>query len=578
MKLAPEPEDETFDAVVIGSGFGGAVMTYMLARRGMRVCLLERGKAYPPGSFPRSPSQMRASLWDPSEGLHGLFNVWSFKGLDAVVASGLGGGSLIYANVLLRKPRDWFGPDWPVSYDDLEPHYAAVEQMLGATPYPHEHSPYRDAPKAAAFRAAAEQLGHTVSHPPLAITFALDGKPPEPGVAIPGGEENLHGRARTTCRLCGECDLGCNYGSKNSLDYTYLSQACRFTAPDGTPYAEIRTGCEVRSFQPVRRSGGGLAYRVAYVEHQAQREGQGKQQLRTIRAAQLILAAGALGSTYLLLRNRAAFPRLSKRLGTGFSGNGNFLAFARKARGDAPGQTPGADSSYGPVITSSLHMTGASAGASGRGYFIQDAGYPQFASWLFALSPKGLLRALGSRRWLGALARLLWRALRRPNDASTSAELAGLLGLFDLSGEVLPLLGIGQDVADGRLRLRGRFIDLDGNWRKREESARYYRDVRGTMERLAAAMGAELSDNLLWQLGRGIIAHPLGGCPMGASPEAGVVDANGQVFNYPGLFVADGAVMPGPVGANPALTIAALASKFAQTVIENYEQGMRNKP
>jgi cholesterol oxidase len=100
--------EEHFDAVVVGSGFGGSVVTYRLAEAGLRVCLLERGKAYPPGSYPRTPKAMQGALWDPSEGGYGMFDLWSFNGLEALVASALGGGSIIYANVLLRKDENWF--------------------------------------------------------------------------------------------------------------------------------------------------------------------------------------------------------------------------------------------------------------------------------------------------------------------------------------------------------------------------------------------------------------------------------------------------------------------------------------
>jgi len=135
-----------YDAIIIGSGFGGSVMAYRLAKEGMRVCLLERGKKYAPGDFARTPHEMSTNFWDPSAGLHGLFNIWSFKGLDAIVASGLGGGSLIYANVLLRKDKDWFvqgdpndpdSEDWPITYQQLERHYAAVEQVLKPQEYPY---------------------------------------------------------------------------------------------------------------------------------------------------------------------------------------------------------------------------------------------------------------------------------------------------------------------------------------------------------------------------------------------------------------------------------------------------------
>src|SRR4051812_35007637 len=135
--------EEHFDAVVVGSGFGGGVSADRLAEAGLRVCVLERGQAYPPGAFPRGAAGLRQNYWDPSRGGYGMFNVWSFTGLEAVVSSGLGGGSLIYANVLLPMDERWFvteGPDggargsspagrhspdgdpWPITRADLEPH------------------------------------------------------------------------------------------------------------------------------------------------------------------------------------------------------------------------------------------------------------------------------------------------------------------------------------------------------------------------------------------------------------------------------------------------------------------------
>src|SRR5678816_2183187 len=99
---------ETFDAVIIGSGFGGSVMAYRLAEAGLRVCPLERGKAYPPNSFPRTPYDLGKNFWDPSSGFYGLFDIWSFKKSGALVSSGLGGGSLIYGNIHIRKDPKWF--------------------------------------------------------------------------------------------------------------------------------------------------------------------------------------------------------------------------------------------------------------------------------------------------------------------------------------------------------------------------------------------------------------------------------------------------------------------------------------
>src|SRR5512139_4025986 len=105
---------EHVDCVIVGSGFGGSVSAYRLADAGLATVVLERGQAFAPGSFPRSPSEMSRAFWDPAEGLHGLFDVWRFKGCDSVVSSGLGGGSLIYANVLLRKDEHWFVHEQPL--------------------------------------------------------------------------------------------------------------------------------------------------------------------------------------------------------------------------------------------------------------------------------------------------------------------------------------------------------------------------------------------------------------------------------------------------------------------------------
>jgi hypothetical protein len=161
---------EHFDAVVVGSGFGGSVTAFRLAEGGLRVCLLERGKAYPPGSFPRTPYDMARNFWDPSEGKHGMFDLWTFKGLEALVSSGLGGGSLIYANVLIRKDAEWFvneeGEDWPVTRADLDPHYDRVEPVLAPQCYPFDVEPVRvhpqdagDAVRVAATRGRLEAPG-----------------------------------------------------------------------------------------------------------------------------------------------------------------------------------------------------------------------------------------------------------------------------------------------------------------------------------------------------------------------------------------------------------------------------------
>jgi cholesterol oxidase len=300
-----------FDAIVVGSGFGGSVMAYRLAEGGLRVCLLERGKAYPPGSFPRSSYRMRENFWDPGEGLYGLYDFWSFHRIHALVASGLGGGSLIYANVLLRKDEESFVKEdlarggyehWPLTRSELDPHYDAAEGMMRPQRYPFDHVPYNDTSKTRAFGEAARRLGLEPFLPNLAVTFANEGQAPIPGEPIREEVGNLHGRTRLTCRLVGECNVGCNYGSKNTLDYNYLSAAKRYGA-------DLRTGCEVEAFEPRERGGG---YTVRYLEHLLSEDPDGRDTtVRTVTADRLILSAGAIGSTYLLLRNRSVSRALA---------------------------------------------------------------------------------------------------------------------------------------------------------------------------------------------------------------------------------------------------------------------------
>jgi len=566
---------EAFDAVIVGSGFGGSVTAYELANAGWSVCVLERGRRYPPGSFARSPHAMRSNFWDPSEGLYGLFDVWSFRHSEALVSSGLGGGSLIYANVLLRKPEEWFVEvdgdarkrPWVVTRAQLEPHYDAVERVLGATVYPIDRSPYDQTAKSHALRRAAERLasgGEQVAWQAVKLAVAFAGDPqaePRPAEPIRETLPNLHGRPRRTCRLCGECDIGCNDGSKNSLDFNYLTMAQH----EG---AEIRDLCEVKTIRP--RAGGG--FDVEYVRHapEAVADGAGPQARGTsvtIQAAHVVLSAGALGSTYLLLRNREHLPALSPTLGSRYSTNGDLLSFAMRCldRSVRPPRAALMDPSRGPVITGAIRMDI----DEHRGFYLEDAGYPDFVNWL--------VEAADAPGWISRGVSFAWRRLRAMlNDAPRTeidSEIAHLIGLAALSSSSTPLLGMGRDRATGTMSLRpgrggrGPFLQVD--WSRRD-SADYFDALAAFSRRVAEAMGGSFRENPLSRhLRRIITVHPLGGCPMGSRWDEGVVDPDGAVFNYPGLHVADGSVMPGSIGANPSLTIAALSRKFALAMLEH---------
>jgi cholesterol oxidase len=538
---------ERAGTVVVGSGFGGSVCAYRLAKDGEPVVVLERGKPYPPGSFPRTPGDLRTNFWDPDERRFGLFDFRTFGGFDALVSSGLGGGSLIYANVLLRKDERWFvhedGEPWPVSRAELDRHYQAVEDMLTPSPYPLAHPEFADTPKTHAMRSAAEALGLDWSLPPLAVSFAAGA---QPGISLPIAEPeygNLHGRQRRTCRLCGECDFGCNEGAKNTLDHTYLSAARHHGA-------DLRTLCEVQVLRP-RESGG---YEVGYVQHDPDRPSVA----RMIICERVVLAAGTFGTTYLLLRNRNRLPRLSKALGTRFSGNGDMISFLLRARDGERVRTLAA--SRGPVITSMVRVPDTVDGGDGRGFYIQDAGYPAFVDWLVenVHTPEFLLQA-GDLAVRHLMSTVTGRPLHR-----VSREIAQLLSEGELSAGSMPLLGMGRDVPDGVMRLRSGRLDVE--WSTKTSRA-YYDRVRETMRRISQQLGGDYLDSPLWMNKRIVTAHPLGGAPIGRDSREGVCDPFGEVYGHPGLYVADGAAMPGPVGANPSLTIAALADRLSDRLL-----------
>ena len=397
--------------------------------------------------------------------------------------------------------------------------------------------------------------------PPLAVSFASPGQPPVPGQLLAEEHPNLHGKQRLTCRLCGECDLGCNDGAKNTLDYTYLSRA-------HDAGAVIRTLCEVRRIDRDTASG---QYRIGYTDRNstspdaspdASRPGAGVEV--TVTAGRLVVGAGTFGSTFLLLRNRAAFPRLGPALGTRFSGNGDLLTFLlRSRRTEADAEAPrDLDPEFGPVITSAIRMpdTLDGHGPVGRGFYIEDGGNPAFLDWLVQATDGPGTTARVAR----FAAQRIWAHLRSRPRSNISDNISGLLGGGAASAATMPVLAMGRDIPNGTFRLHDGNLDL--NWATKDSSG-YFDRVEATMQQLADVLQARLANTPLWLFKRVITVHPLGGVPMGADPGHGVVDGWGESFAYPGLHVVDGSVMPGPVGPNPSLTIAAFAERAAAHIL-----------
>ena len=284
----------------------------------------------------------------------------------------------------------------------------------------------------------------------------------------------------------------------------------------------------------------------------------------TLTCDRLILSVGTFGTLFLLMKNWAVVFYISKKLGSRYCVNGDLLSFIMRCQQENFGvKTPRiTDPSYGPVITSAIRMGDTEDGEEGRGFYVEDGGNPEFLTYfLDAADLSGFGERL-ARFGKHALSSYLgFGPIRDMND-----ELTDLMGQSVASKSSFPILSMGRDIPNGNMKLRDGLLDVD--WTI-EESQAYYKRLTDTVRSIAGALNAHYEDNLAYSVLKQVLtAHPLGGCPMGRNADEGVVDSYGAVFGYPGLYIADGSVMPGPTGANPSLTIGALSDRFAERIIE----------
>lgn len=572
---------EKLEAVVIGSGFGGAISCCRLAQKwGKGVLLLERGKRYPMGSFPRSPHQMADNFWcDPADrarrprhmrgsGLRGLYDIRNYARMDAVVSAGLGGGSLIYANVFLEPPAHVFASHWPsgVDRESLQPYYDVAKAVLGARPIPSwENDPRRYVVRTELFRDFARSQRRESRLADIGVFFGNDYSykdPQSPPAEIGLQEKNRYGATQTSCTYCGECDVGCNTHSKNSLDLNYLHVA------EHVHGARIQTETLVEKIVPLNEHGdedagadGRHGYRVHY--HDLDKGA------ASIDAHRVVISAGTLGTNELLLRCRDVFatlPRISRQLGQRFSGNGDFVSFAAVGDRDA-------DPNYGPVITQYTDYNLLEAHDPRRAFLLEDASYPAFLAW-FIEGMQPMLSPLGGLKKLWRATKWLWRRARQTLfGGKWSGQVADLFHEIlksDLSYRSSVLLCMGQDKGDGVLSLKEGRLDI--HW-PQTPSMPLYQAIVDCGKRFKSFAGSGFFTPLptwTWPVRNNITVHPLGGCALAHDPEQGVVSAGGgdrgQVFGYKGLYVADGSLMPGALGANPAATICAVSEWIAEGI------------
>lgn len=557
------------DYLIVGSGYGGAVAANRLSTiRGAQITVLERGQEYLPGDFPYDiedlPSHVRLVPNAVTEGTEGqgnsgagtggyadaLFNLHigassaeNNSAVDVLVGSGLGGTSLINANVAEEPdPAIFRQSAWPSEFRDhaspLEDAFKAVKGALNLTQRTTtQGQPFPKYTALSRLAAAANAIAQ-----PATIAVNTSNK------------DNGHGLLQPECSDCGNCITGCNTGAKNTLDRNLLRSA----AARGV---RLFTGASVMWVE--KNTEGKRRWKV-WVTPTVTPSTNGIQDAYFVVTDNVILAAGTLGSTEILFRSRADGDlALSKKLGDRFSGNGDGIALSygqhNPVNAVAQAEQKAPTRKVGPTITGKIRTGGLT---------IEDASVPAAMARVFAeLTTTGAL--------LGRLAnRHAPRSVAKRGQDPLAASLT-------MAQHSQALLIMGDDGAPGQLSYNADAKRIGIHFPKADENPalKSAHDLLSKMDRKAGFDGGQYVPNPLWKLlpdgaggalsgalppSRALTVHPLGGCAMGDSVAEGVVNHAGQVFRatgevYEGLYVFDGAIVPTALAINPFLTIAALA-------------------
>lgn len=520
---------ETYDYLVIGSGFGGAVSAMRLTEKGYSVLLLEKGKRYEDEDFAKTNWQFWKYLWMPAVRAHGILQVSVLKGLMVFHGVGVGGGSLGYANVLeVPAPETLATPAWnqPFAWGEvLLPHFVTARKMLGAARNPKLWK----ADEVLREMAEARDMGWSFRSADVGVYFG------EPGQSAADPYFNGAGPARAGCIQCGACMVGCRHNAKNTLPKNYLF----FAEKNG---AQVIAESEVTDVRPadgiyevtVRSSTSPIKIR------------------RKVRAQNVIFSAGVMGTMKLLLNLRdvkKSLPKISAKLGTMVRTNSEAL-LGSLARTDA------VNYSEGISITSIYNHDAITR--------VEPVRYPAGSSLMRFLAAPLLdtsvsvpMRVLKFFGWI----------FSHPFDFAKAMFLSGW-------ARNTTILLVMQN-PDNRMRLRaGRSaytLFRHGMVTEKEPGHEIQAEVPGSHE-LTREFARKTNGIALGSLGENLLglpttAHILGGAPMGRNADEGVVGENFEIHNYPGLYIVDGSIVPANLGVNPSLTITALA-ELAMSKVE----------
>ena len=532
---------ESYDFIIVGSGFGGSVSAMRLAQKGYRVLVLERGKRYRAKDFPKTNWNIGKFLWLPVLRCFGIMGINFLDDMMILNGSGVGGGSLVYASTHIRPGTAFFdAPEWRDLADwqaELLPYYDTAEFMLGVNENPKfwaaDHTLHQ----------IATELGQeqTFKPTPVAIYFG------EPGKTVPDPFFDGDGPERAGCIHCGGCMVGCKHNAKNTLDKNYLYFAEKY----GAVVQSEANVVDIRMLHG-KHYDNSPRYEVLFektTDWVVKRK-------TAVTAHNVILSAGVLGTVDLLLRCRdetKSLPRLSQRLGRMVRSNSEALM-------GVTARESGADYSQGVAITSHFWIDKVTS--------VEPVRYPKGSSLLRNLAvPLVDMGETTGKRFL----RFLEVAVKRPYDF--------------LKARVLPhwaedstILLIMQTV-DNRMQLkRGRSIFTlfrKGLVSERNEKAPIpvIEAGRKVVERFAELVnGIPQSTVHEVLLNKPSTAHVLGGAVIGKDETQGVIDQRHEVFNYPGLYVVDGSAIPANLGVNPSLTITAMAERAISFIPEAPER------
>lgn len=527
----------SYGVVVVGSGYGGSIVAARLAEAGHDVCLLERGKEWLPGSFPDDWTEAVTEVLTDESPL-GLIALSPGHDLDVVGGSGLGGGSLINANVAIRPdPAVLTHARWPEALrtQGLDPYFARAEQGLGVE-LPSATTWDGELTKVRAFRKGAG----TTEYVPLTVRL--------------GDDTTLEGVPNPRCTGCGDCVSGCNVGAKKTLWMSYLQRAKKHGA-------DIFAQMEVRFVLP---SPSGDGYWVYVDEH----PGGAASFSRFVHARVVVVSAGAPASAGIVLRSAERGLSVGRRVGHHFGSNADLGGFGYNTdqqtdvAGYGTGDRPAGQGVVGPTIVTATRRVD----RLNRPLLIEEGALPRA---LVAPFRRAAAFGGGTDTDSGALDAM------RETARWVRDQVA-----YDPEGAVnhsMVYLGMGHDGQDGRV-----ILDHEGKPKVVWGAIGHrmvFEDLSDAMLGITRELGGTYVKNPRWDkkaLGRNpVTVHPLGGMPMGDDAEHGAVDADGRLFQadgslHEGLYVCDASVLPTSLGVNPFLTIAAVAERTAARMVERF--------